>query len=306
MGIYTEFEKFKLLSLSQDYTYIENRISHLFLQNLGIWPLHTFYAEVMLNNHHQGLYLFVEYHQEYLFTNNKADVVLRRYYQNELSKVEVNPSKNITDSTAYVNRFYSIYDSIVTLKGEQLYNEMASVFNIQNYMRKMIFDFLILNGDYTDEIYFYGNKLENGSIYFDIIPWDYDDIFTSRPHEIGRDWAVGNSFGVRAYANHDEVKAVVGDRFIFSIEDDIDYVISIDDYLYSKYLDEVKFVLSVLTESKVDEVFQSTRAELIPLYAKPEIIEQSVFDSDSTSVYFLEKLNVEKSEFLKKRIRLFY
>ncbi len=59
------FEKFVLSSMSMDHTYIENKIAHLLLNEVNLWPLHTFYTELSINNKHQGLYLFIENLKEY-------------------------------------------------------------------------------------------------------------------------------------------------------------------------------------------------------------------------------------------------
>lgn len=297
-----EFEKFKLIALCQDYTYIENRIAHKFLGELNLWPLHSFYTEVMLNNHHQGLYLFIEDPEENCFQLNKAEVVIRRSYRGEIDKMEFNTALATKDSTQYAKLFTSIYEILPKHKGKELFDILSKKINLQNYMRKIAFDYLVKNGDYTDEIYFFGKTQNDGNFCFDIIPWDYDDLFSSQPHEIWHDDVVGNRLGTRAYKNNNDVLGVIGERLIYSIEDDIDYLIATDNYLYQKYLNEVQFMLKIITTSKVEEIFNSVHDELLSFYDKPEIIEQSKFDEDSTSLELMEKNILEKSEFVKKRI----
>ena len=63
-------------------------------------------------------------------------------------------------------------------------------------------------------------------IRFDIIPWDYDDIFASGPHE-----------GLK------KRNQVLGDRLLFSSEASFDQAIGNDNYLYKEYLQDFEVVL---------------------------------------------------------------
>ena len=221
------FEKFKLIAMVFDYTYIENRLSHIMLNKLNLWPLYSFYTELMLNDLHQGLYLFIEDPDEYLFENKSANVVIRRDYRGNISELMVSGLGKYNENT-YRESFKNIYKTLSLYKGEQLYQKLSEQMNIDNYMRKMAFDMLVENGDNTDEIFFYGIETKSG-IYFDILPWDYDDIFAGKPHEVGRSWAIGNIFGERVYTSHDEVLNELQGRLIFTIEDEIEYAIAFDD-----------------------------------------------------------------------------
>ena len=146
----------------------------------------------------------------------------------------------------------------------------------------MAVDLLLQNGDLTDEIYFYSH-ITNSKVYYNIIPWDYDDIFADNPHEVGRDWGVGELFGIRRYQSVDDIKNDVGDKLIFSIEDDLDYIIAKDNYLYSNYLVYLKEVMENLGNNYIENVFLSLKEELKPFYKDNEIIEQTKYDRDPTN-----------------------
>lgn len=295
------FGKFKLISLVYDYTYIENRLSHLLLSELDLWPLCSFFTEVKINDHHQGLYLFVEDPESFLIQRKNADCVLRRYYRNEISSFKLDEGKRLAGSKTYIEKFQSIYtNDLANYQGNVLYDQLAKQMNIQNYMKKMAFDFIVRNGDFVDEIYFYAKEV-NGSTYFDILPWDYDDLFSGSPHEIGRDWAVGTIFGVRTYSSALEVDQVLNGRLIFSVEDDLDYCIATDDYLYQQYLKEMKLVLSILTPNEIISIFDVLYDELLPFYQMDEILEQSNYDADPTSFdLFQINWNLRKNELVQR------
>ncbi len=298
---FQEFEKFKLISLVYDYTYMENRLGHILLKEIDLWPLHSFYTELKINNHHQGLYMFIEDPVEHFFKFNNSEAVLRRNYRNNISEVDLNTSLNTETESYYVDSFKSLYKIIVDFSGEQLFDQLFRHLNIQDYMRKMAIDYIFQNGDYTDEIFFCAKKKE-GITYFDILAWDYDDLFSNIQHEVGRPWAVGEVFGERIYTSRDDVNADLNGRLIYSIEDDIDYIIATDDFLYQKYLVELKYVLTKITPAKVDSAFQLLNNELRPFYQIPEIIAQSKFDNNATSQELFTTNMTEKETFLLNRI----
>ncbi|MFA9392622.1 MAG: CotH kinase family protein [Prolixibacteraceae bacterium] len=295
------YEKFKLISLVADYTYIENRLAHLLLNEFGLWPLKTFYTQVRINKQHQGLYLFIEDPEEYLFNNRNAEIVIRRYYRNGVSDFELNTNITNLSSDYYIDLYRQIYSLLKDYSGEELYNELSKRLNLTNYMRKIIIDFLLKNGDYTDEISLYASD-KDGMKYFDILPWDYDDIFAEQPHEVGRDWSVGMVYGTRNYETYDDVLKEIGNKLIFSIEDDIDYTIAMDDFLYQKYLEELQFVCATLSNDRIGQIFEELRTEVEPFYEIPEVISQSKFDMNATSIKLFEKNIAEKQEFISNRV----
>jgi spore coat protein H len=285
-----------------DYTYIENRLSHILLSKIDLWPLHSFYTEVVFNRkHHQGLYLFVEDPEEYAIYQKDAEVIMRRYYENVISDIELHSSIDQNLENDYIKDFTQIYTIITQYQGEQLYNKLAHKLNITNYMRKMALDYIIKNGDYTDEIYFYGST-KNDTIYYEIIPWDYDDIFAEQAHEIGRAIFVGKKFGERQYNNKEELEEAINGRLVFSIEDDIDYIITNDDYLYSKYLNELQYVLSVIDEHTIKSAFSQVKSELDEFYKNDEIIAQSVYDEQETNNSLYESNFEQKQSYLINRV----
>ena len=295
-------ESFKLSSMPFDFTYIESFLSFQLLEMNELWNLKTFYTQLMINNNHQGLYMFIENPEEYAFSKWNAEVVIRRYYRHQISKTEINPEGSPEKTQFYIDQFYSIYELIKKYSGQALYNKLADLINLDHYMRKMAVDFLLGNGDYSDEIYFCAVRNRDNQIFFEIIPWDYDDIFSDTPHEVGRDWAVGTAFGNRIYNSHQDVLNELNGRLVFSIEDDLDYIIAKDDFLYGKYLEQLKLVLSSLNNPIIDHLFLQIETELAPFYQIEAIIYQSKYDKNETSVDILSDNLAVKKEWLKTRL----
>lgn len=316
-----QFEKFVLSSMSMDYTYIENRISHFLLKEIDLWPLHSFYTEVFINNHHQGLYLFIENLKEYISKKKNATSILRRGYNHHIIEIQTNKDDELYNlfkysynkhiaanlkiknmeviSDPYILKFNHIYDILSIYKGKQLYDSLNVILNLENYMKKIAADEILENGDFTDEIYFYSESKNTEKITFDIIPWDYDDIFSSMPHEIGRkDSLCGRCFGIRIYPTYEDFMNETKGRLVFSIEDDLDYIIMKDDYLYNKYLEKLDEILKKLDVTLISKYFDKLEYELLTFYQIPEVINQSKFDEHPT------ELSTLKTNLYEKKTRL--
>lgn len=307
-------EKFKLMSMAFDHTYIENVLSHKLLNRINLWNLHTSLSELKLNNNHQGLYLLVEDPIDYALNKKNSPFILRRYYNHQVSNFESNPLLNSKPSDYYIDKFNNIYSLIVKYSGKQLYDSLIQHINLDNYMRKMALDYLLGNSDYTDEVFFYISENSLGKIIFDLVPWDYDDIFSTTSHEVGRGWAVGTVFGTRVYNSQTDVLSELKGKLIFSVEDDIDYIIAKDDFLYNQYLVNIEWLLTKIDESFIDQVFTEVKNELTPFYKIPEVIEQSKYDVNETNyeiftnnleskkTFILERLRVMRYEFEKQKL----
>ncbi len=108
-----------------------------------------------------------------------------------------------------------------------MYDTLSAYMDLEQYFAKLSIDLLIKNGDYTDEIFFY-SKIKDNKEVFGVFPWDLDDIFSDRPM---RRKLVGSrhSICMREYYSMSDVVADVGEKLLYSIEDDLDYKIAIDD-----------------------------------------------------------------------------
>ena len=292
--------RFKLIAMAMDYTYIENRLAFGILEEQGIMPLLYRYVELKINGATQGVYLLVEDPEQY-YLENGSEYILRRGYYNSIEDDEYEASSHLIPKESYQDRFLEIYSSLTQLQGEALYLALDERLNLEQYFRKMGIDYLLQNGDYTDEVYLYA-LLHLDQIRFNIIPWDYDDIFSSTPHEVGLTWGTGTLFGKRQYPSHQDVLNVTGDKKIFSIEDDLDYIIATDPYLYEKYENTLSEMVERMNMLDFDILFQQIREELSPFYYNKEVVLQSRFDKTETNFKLWEENLSEKKAFLKERL----
>ena len=142
-----------------------------------------------------------------------------------------------------------------------------------------------MNGDYADEVFYYYNKETKN---FKIIPWDYDDVFSSQPHE---GWNQRN--------------ITLEHSLIYSGEAYLDRVIDKDEYLFEKYLIELKSLIYNINPQILKKTFEQVYSELYPYYSSSDIIGQSATDASGlTNFKYLEKDLNDHYNFLLQRYRL--
>ena len=293
-------KRFKLISMAMDKTYIENRIGYGILEEQGIMPLFYRFVELKINGSTQGIYLLVEDPEQY-YLEIGSEFILRRGYYNSFDDIEYSPSYHFIPRESYETRFQEIYSSLTTLQGEALYNALNERLNMEQYFRKMGIDYLLQNGDYTDEVYLYA-LVHQDKPRFSIIPWDYDDLFRSYPHEVGINWGTGHLLGDRHYETHQDILDEIGDKMIFSIEDDLDYSIAMDPYLYDRYESTIAGMIEKMDLGDIDALFEQVKGELLPFYYNEEIVAQSQFDQHETSFKIWNDNMEDKKAFVKDRL----
>lgn len=293
-------QRFKLLAMAMDYTYIESRIGYGLQEEAGVMPLFYKYVELRINDDTQGVYMLVE-DPEQFFVEQGSEYILRRGYHHGIWDSEYEPGYHFIARETYESRFREIYSKLTSYQGGELYSWINERMDLAQYFRKMGVDYLLKNGDYTDEIFFYA-MMDNQSIRFRVIPWDYDDLFKNDPHEVGRNWGTGTLFGERVYATLDDIYAEIGDKLIFSIEDDLDYIIAMDPVLYARYEEELRKLLDKLDEGTIDRLFNLINHELSVFYYDSDIISQSEFDQEKSSMELWENNMEQKKELLKERL----
>jgi spore coat protein H len=253
------FKKFFALSLCMDKDYINNRLAFEMMEVLQIFDLFYSFCELRINDHCEGIYLVIERPEDWAIKKKDSQILIRRGYNQNIEKIETDKKIEKDEIRKYCEKYHQIYRYLNRYKGEELYKMVSDLLDLDVYMRWLAFNFLVRNGDYTDEVYFY---YEPGIEKFSIIPWDYDDLFFSAPHE-------GNI----------EIKDKIGNNLIFSAEDLLDKKIASDSFLYKVYLVQFRDVLNRLPDEVLKRVFENTYSELYPYFSNDEIVKMSEFDA---------------------------
>ena len=294
-----KFEEFKLLAMVYDYTYIENSTAVGLFKEVDLWPVYSFFTEVSLSGHTQGLYHFIEDPVEYFIEQKNSSFVVRRGYDHVVKACSLSPVSKI-GLQEYIDRYKIIYSNLASYSGQQMYDTLSAYMDLEQYFTKLSIDLLLKNGDYTDEIFFY-TKLKDNKEVFGVFPWDYDDLFADQPHEIGNSWATGTIFGHRSYNSLNDVVDDVGSKLLFSIEDDLDYKIAKDDFLYQQYLKTLRNVIEKIDLATIDKIFDYTNEHIGPFYSNDSIVAQSRYDDKETNYDLFLTYLAEKRQMLKDR-----
>ena len=246
-----------------DQNYCSNRLAFEMMERINLMHLFYSFGEVNINDKSRGICMIIERPEDWALRKMNSPLMIRRGYNESIDKISYKKTGDKIKNKKYVDYYRLIYKSLKKYEGEELYKRLSEWIDIDEYMRWMAFNYLVKNGDYTDEVFFY---IDPESKKFRIMPWDYDDLFLPMPHE---GW--------------EKSKKVLGNKLIFSSEDLLDVKIASDPYLYKLYLGELKTILIKFSDDTLREIFENTYAELYPYYINKNVIEMSRFDSHKES-----------------------
>jgi spore coat protein H len=235
------------------------------MDHIGIFPLKNRFTELMINGQTQGTYLMIQKPEDYCRAIGSGLLVRRNSSQQ--FKIEFIANTESKKSTRYLRK---ISELTKHYSGVLLHDTLAQIVDLNAYDKWLAFNYLIMNGDYTDELFLFLAP-ETGR--YRIIPWDYDDIFAEQPHEgqQRRDQKFGN-------------------QLLFSSEAPFDLMIAGDEYLYQEYLKTFHQMLSAITPEVLKNAFERVYNELYPYFSDPEIIAQSQYDqSGLTNIELLRE-----------------
>ena len=255
-GKKVKIKEFDLLNLVMDKNLWHNRWAMLGLSGLGIFPLINTYCTLTINNQPQGIYLLVEKPNN-LVAKEKSPYMLRRGINHSIDDEYMDKGAK-DESKKYKQQFLSLYTDIGKYTNEDLYNRLQSKLDLEHYFTWLAFNYLIMNGDYSDELFLF---IQPGTGRFDVLPWDYDDILRP-PHE-------GNK---ARYA-----VPGIEEKLIYSIEDPLDRAIATDEYLYRQYLSSFKKLLALLPPELLSANSEKVLRELVVLSENQEAAKASLF-----------------------------
>ena len=274
-----EMKNFYLVSLSMDRHYYHNRVSFDMLRLLNLFPIYYRYTEVIINGESQGIYMVLERPQDWAREIANSPFILRRGRNNEIKEIKTNDEISKEEYRTYKKQYLSINLLIRDLYGVELKQNLKVVLDLDSYMTWLALNFFLRNGDYTDELNLYINPDSHA---FNLIPWDYDDIFAPSPHE---GWQRRNeNLNPRS--------------MIFSTEVPLDIKIGEDQVLYKDYLSAMHEMFNKIDEDRLKEVFEKTYSELSAFYANKEILAALSQDGYETSLEKLSKSMSNAYEYL--------
>jgi spore coat protein H len=223
------------------------------MEEIGIFHLKNRFTELRINGKPAGLYLAIQKPEDYIRAQG-CNLLARREYKGHYT-LEFESGEHTRE---HMKRLRNIPRLTKDLEGKELYDSLNMVLHMDQYFKWLAFNYLIKNGDYSDELFLF---LVAGENRFDIIPWDYDDIFQRQPHE-----------------SYKKRNRVLDHKLLFSGEAYLDLVIDRDSFLYLMFLHSFEEVLEQLSPEVIKTIFERVYWELYPYYSDQQIIAQSEFD----------------------------
>lgn len=276
---------FHLLSLTMDHGYFGNRLAFDCLRELGLCDLYYSFVDLQINGQTEGLYCLIQRPEDhaiddkgspYVFRRSAVDFVLADY---KLAKGQ-NPEIQTQANAVY----QGLINAAKTMEGEAQFEYLKTHLDLDSYCTWLALNTWFQNGDYTDEVLFYVEPNKT-PLRFGIIPWDFDDVFATAPHE---DWPRRN--------------VALGEKLLFSSEVGLDRCIANNPQLYDFYLKKMKVLLEHLDEAKLREYFATIYQEIYPYFKRTFILEMTQYDRQkTTSLTRLEMQMNESFQFLIKR-----
>lgn len=265
-------KKLTLSASPEDLLFVKNSIGYSLLKAIGIHSLETQFAEVELNGASQGLYMVTGNQTDVLMKDQDADIVIRRRYNDALEVKDAKKEISEADVAKYTATLKSVHKSIREMSGDKLIATLEKNLNLKNYLKWMAFNYIVKNGDYSDEVYFFGKKNEAGEIYFDVSPWDMDDSFSEKMH-------LGT---VPTFPNY-HMQANSQKQMVYNYESRIDRKVAGDEKLLRMYFQAMDEVVTTLSQGDVLwNIQQNILKDLNPYLDDADIQAAGLLDSTQT------------------------
>ena len=262
-------KKLTLSASPEDLLFVKNSIGYSLLKAIGIHSLETQFAEVKLNGASQGLYMITGNQTDVLMKDQDADIVIRRRYNDALEVKDAKKEISEADVLKYTATLKSVHKSIRELSGDKLIATLEKNLNLKNYLKWLAFNYIVKNGDYSDEVYFFGKKNEAGEIYFDVSPWDMDDSFSEKMH-------ISNIPTFPNYHMQENSKK----QMIYNYESRIDRKVAGDEKLLRMYFAAMDEVVTTLSQGDVLwNIQQNILKDLNPYLDDADIQAAGILDS---------------------------
>lgn len=246
---------------------IKNRLAYEIFRQVGVPALETRLTELTINGESQGLYMVTESPEEMMLKKEDTQVVLRRRYDDRIELKKANKHLSDDDAQAYVQALADLHSQAASLKGQKLVELLQSKLNLKAYFRMLAVNYVIHNGDNTDEVFFAGYKTADGQIKFQAVPWDLDDTFSEEMH------MEKNPLDF----NHGRNK-VAQQQMLFGFESRLDRAISENQELLNLYFAEISEVLEILKPDLIAGIAQKVEDDLTPYLFVNEILEAGTLD----------------------------
>lgn len=250
-------DEFLLIAMCLDDGYVHQVTANRLLATLDLMPLRSELVELVLDGQSRGVYLLMEKPGEAMIEDHaRPRALLRRRTDMKGNEPDLRFVAPGAESSV------AAYDDLLATarahSGEALVTEMSRRMDLDQYLRWVAANSVLLNGDFVDEVWFLAT--ERGGApgeYFTIAAWDTDGILSSC-HNDGL-YAMPDPHGI-----------------LYCAEGLLELALLADPVFYRRFVDHVEAVLAVLTEEAFDASLDATAARLLPFFQDAPIRSASV------------------------------
>ena len=264
-------------SMWQDLGYISNKIGYRFMSYSGLAPHPVEYGELLINGETNGLYLITKSMKDIATKDLDSPLVIRRRYFGQY-EVAAYKSKNSSYTEIQLSdRYRQLMDLVSDNRkylgnSDEFYKALGEYIDLDQYFAWLASNYLLKNGDYADEVFFYAETKSAKSlsdVKFKILPWDLDDLFKDQMH-----WQNFHPGNIQAVLRNRPTKDL-----IYNYETDLDRALMRNAYTRKMYRAKIAEMLAgPLSEKSIRETIEATRQEITP-YLTKDILAASAKDS---------------------------
>lgn len=274
-------DRFLLIGLAEDPYHFKNYFSLLFAKEHGLFPSEFRFCEVNINKNFRGLYLLIESPEDALQSEKDAQIIAiaRRRFLNQF-RIKFTTEKL---DKSIIKRFLLDVELIADRKVSQRLKRafLKSSIALDQYYKFLALNRVLMNGDYTDEL-FLKIILKNNNPYISSFSgWDYDDIGQGPHNGIPIIYKTGIP------------------SLVYSGESPLDRFIAYDQLLYQNYL-KVLDSMNEEIESQLKIKMDITINEL-KKYKSEQEIKETLIEFERLTTRLATNTQIIRSEILRQK-----
>ncbi|MDP6942578.1 MAG: CotH kinase family protein, partial [Myxococcota bacterium] len=214
-----------LISLCKDRRYYHQLLANRVWGPEQLFLLDSRLVRLFVNGVNQGIYLALEKPAETLVEERTAtEGIIRRridYWEPEDIKLptDAGPMEAVRDE------YHELAELVGSVDPDALPAALSERMDLERYLRWMAFQTMMRNGDYVDEVYFFGSREVDGRVFWRLQAWDADDLWTDchngGEHDLEDPWTI-----------------------LYCAEGDLDQALLESDAVYSRFIAQLEALLT--------------------------------------------------------------
>ena len=203
-------DEFLLISMCLDDRYFQQFLANHLLQSKGLFQPRQRYVRLTINGENRGVYLLLENPTETIRRRHVGvETVLRRRNEAKGSVADVKWPTDPDEALSARVEYEAVAGLVWNTPAEDLEATLAQHLDLEMFLQWLAFHTYVRNGDYVDEVYFFGS-MEKGQLFYRISGWDADDLLSDCHHNGQNAFVVADQAGQEAAQERGEDEGAQG------------------------------------------------------------------------------------------------